>query len=111
MIQKVSDQNRRVPRIGGTRPESASEPPGRQVHRSAGARRSKAERALHPLQSAADTACADMSMLKRCEAGRVAGKNRTPVDGNAPEALVAGSLLNEFRQQNGELAGDDPARA
>ena len=108
MVEKVSDQNRRVSRISGTRPESAPEPPGRQVYESAGARRPKAERPLDPLQSAADTAPADVRVHERCEGGRLDGKDRTPVNGNAPEALVAASFFDEFLQQNGELARDDP---
>jgi len=108
VIEKVSDQNRRVPRIGGTRPKSAPEAPGRQIYRSAGARRPKAKRSLKPPQSAVDTVPADMGMPKRYEGGRLGRKDRTPVDGNAPEALVAGSLPDEFPQQNGKLARDDP---
>jgi len=98
VIEKVSDQNRRVPRIGGTRPESAPEPPGRQVYRSAGARRAEAERTLDPSQSEADTALADVRVRERCEGGRGDGKDWPSVNGNAPEALVAGSLLDEFPQ-------------
>ena len=108
VVEKVSDQNRRVSRISGTRPESAPEPPRRQVYESAGARRPKAERPLDPLQSAADTAPADVCVHERCEGGRLDGKDRTPVNGNAPEALVAASFFDEFLQQNGELARDDP---
>ena len=96
-----------MPGLGGTRPERASEPPGRQVYRSAGARRAKAERSLDPFQSVADTLLADVRVRERCEGSRRDGKNRTPVDGNGPEALVAGPGLDEFPQQNGELARDD----
>ena len=104
----MSDQNGRVSRISGTRPESAPEPPGRQVYESAGARRPKAARPLDPLQSAADTAPADVRVRERCEGGRLDGKDWTPVNGNVPEALVAASFFDEFLQQNGELARDEP---
>ena len=82
VIEQVSDQDRRVSRIGGARPERASEPTGRQVYRSAGARRPKAERALDPVQGVADTPLADVRVRERCEGGRRDGKDRTPVDGN-----------------------------